>query len=171
MSPDAGWTVELEQRVSGPPEEVFPYFTDPDRYRRWKGVDAQLDARPGGIYRVTMGPNVWVRGEYLVVDPPHRVLMSLGFESTGPLPRGLAQVPPGSSTVEFTFVPDGDDTIIRVRHKGLPSEEAHWAHGVGWRGYLPRLAAILGGRDPGEDPAEEITATLMRGAPATEPTT
>jgi uncharacterized protein YndB with AHSA1/START domain len=166
VSLEAGWTVELEHRVGASPEKVFPYFTDPDKYRKWKGVDAELDARPGGVYRVTMGPDVWVRGEYLAVEPPHRLLLSWGFESARTLPRGLAQVPAGSSTVEFTFVPDGDGTIIRVRHTGLPSEEAHWAHGTGWNTYLPRLAAVVTGEDPGDDPGAELTATLFRGMPA-----
>lgn len=169
MSPQTTWTVELEQRVGAPPEKVFPYFTDPDKYRRWKGVDAELDARPGGIYRVTFSPEVWVSGCYLEVEPPHRLVMSWGFEGTRELPPGLAQVPPGSSTVEFRFVADGDDTIIRVRHAGMPSEEAHWAHGKGWDTYLPRLAAVIEGEDPGDDPGPELTITLFQGPPVNKP--
>lgn len=160
MTPDRDWIVELEHRVGGSPEIVFEYFTDPDKYRRWKGVEAELDPRPGGAYRVTMAPEVWVSGRYLAVEAPHRLLMTWGFESTLALPRGLAQVPAGSSTVEFSFVPDGADTIIRVRHTGLPSKEARWAHEAGWKGYLPRLAAILRGEDPGVDPVIPLADAL-----------
>jgi uncharacterized protein YndB with AHSA1/START domain len=155
------WTVELEHRVGGSPETVFEYFTDPEKYRRWKGIDAELDARPGGIYRVTMAPEVWVRGEYVVVESPHRLVMTWGFEGSPMLPRGLARVPPGSSTVEFTFVPDGDGTIIRVRHSGLPTEEAQFAHKLGWNSYLPRLAAVRAGRDPGEHPVIAMAEVLF----------
>lgn len=154
------WSVEVEQRVHGSPETVFSYFTDPDKYRRWKGVEAELDARPGGIYRVTMAPGVWVRGKYLAVEPPHRLLISWGFEGTMPLPEGLGQVAPGSSTVELNFIEDGDGTVVRLRHTGLPSEKARWAHRQGWDGYLPRLVAVAAGEDPGDDPLTKLAPVL-----------
>ena len=163
MTVAEGLTVELEYRVDGPPASVFEYFVDPDKYRRWKGVDAELDARPGGLYRVTMGPEVWVRGRYVAVEPPRRLVMTWGFESTLDLPRGLAQVPPGSSTVEFAFVEDGDGTLIRVTHSDLPTEEARWAHRLGWEGYLPRLVALLGGDDAGDDPMLALAPVLYEG--------
>jgi uncharacterized protein YndB with AHSA1/START domain len=162
MTVDQDWTVALEHRVAGTPETVFEYFTDPEKYRRWKGIDAELDARPGGIYRVTMAPGVWVRGEYVLVEPPHLLVMTWGFESTQALPRGLAQVPPGSSTVEFRFELDGDGTIVRIRHRGLPTEEAHFAHELGWKSYLPRLMAVRQDGDPGEHPVIAMAETLFR---------
>ena len=164
MIRDEGLTVELEYRVdSAPPATVFEYFTDPGKYRRWKGVDAELDPRPGGLYRVTMGPEVWVRGRYVAVEPPRRLVMTWGFESTLDLPRGLAQVPPGSSTVEFTFVEDGEGTIIRVIHSGLPTEDARGAHGAGWDGYRPRLVALRAGEDAGDDPMMALAPILYAG--------
>jgi uncharacterized protein YndB with AHSA1/START domain len=163
--PDRGLTVQLEYRIPAPRATVFEYFTDADKYRRWKGVAAELDARPGGAYRVTMGPEVWVGGRYVSVEPPRRLVMTWGFESTVELPRGLAQVPPGSSTVEFTFVEDGDGTVVRVNHSGLPTEEARWAHRSGWEAYLPRLVALLGGDDAGEDPMMALAPVLYAGPP------
>jgi uncharacterized protein YndB with AHSA1/START domain len=159
MTPERGFAVEIEHRVSGSPETVFAYFTDPDKHRRWMGAEVELDARPGGIYRVTMAPEVWVRGEYLAVEPPHRLLLTWGWESGIELPNGLQQVRPGSSAVEFRFE-DGDGAIIRVRHLGLPTEEARWTHGLGWNGYLPRLVAVLEGDDPGKDPIMALAATF-----------
>jgi uncharacterized protein YndB with AHSA1/START domain len=160
MSTESPWTLELEHRLEGSPETVFAYFVEPDKYRRWKGLEAELDPRPGGAYRVTMAPDVWVRGEYLAVEPPHRLLMTWGFESTLDLPKGLKQVPAGSSTVEFLFTPAGSQTVVRVRHLGLPTELSHWAHGLGWKNYLGRLAALLEGDDPGEDPIIAMAETL-----------
>ncbi len=107
-----------------------------------------------------MAPEVWIRGEYLAVEPPHRLVMTWGWESTLELPTGLQQVSPGSSTVEFRFVADGDGTIIRVRHLGLPTEEARWVHGLGWNSYLPRLVAVTAGSDPGEDPVMTLATTF-----------
>jgi hypothetical protein len=68
--------------------------------------------------------------------------------------------PAWSSAVEFRFVADGDGTIIRVRHLGLPTEEARWTHGRGWNGYLPRLGAVLQDDDPGEDPVMALAAAF-----------
>src|SRR5437899_2042975 len=78
-------------------------------YRRWKGTTAELDARPGGLYRVLMPSGDRVRGEYVTVEPPHRVVFTWGFE-------GSTDLPPGSSTVEITLASDGDGTIVRRRH-------------------------------------------------------
>lgn len=169
MNPSGAFEVELDHRVGGTPEEVFAYFTEPDKYRRWKGAEAELDPRPGGVYRVMMRPGVWVSGEYVAVEPPHRLLLTWGWESDIDLPPGLGEVKPGTSTVEFTFAPDGDGTMIHVRHVGLPSEEARWVHSVGWNTYLPRLGAVTVGEDPGEDPVTRLTeAYLARAAEAHE---
>jgi uncharacterized protein YndB with AHSA1/START domain len=167
VTTDPGFAVEVEHRVPGSPETVFAYFTDPDKHRRWMGAEVELDARPGGIYRVAMAPDVWVSSEYLAVEPPHRLLLTWGWESGIDLPTGLKQVLPGSSAVEFRFVEDGDGTIIRVRHLGLPTEEARWTHGHGWNGYLPRLGSVLQDDDPGDDPVMTLaTAFYARDAEA-----
>jgi uncharacterized protein YndB with AHSA1/START domain len=160
---DQGLTVEVEHRVKGSPDTAFEYFVDPEKHRRWQGVEVELDPRPGGVYAVALAPQVWIRGEYLAVERPHRLLLSWGVESSIGLPPVLEGVPPGASTVEISFLPDGDGTIIRVRHTGLPREEAQWAYGFGWNSYLPRLVAVLEGGDAGEDPFMEMSLALFRG--------
>src|SRR5439155_197424 len=102
--------IEVQTRIGAPPEVVFAYFVDPELYRRWKGTTAELDARPGGLYRVLMPSGDRVRGEYVAVEPPHRVVFTWGFE-------GSTDLPPGSSTVEVTLHADGDGTIVRLRHE------------------------------------------------------
>jgi uncharacterized protein YndB with AHSA1/START domain len=148
-----GRTVEVSQRVVGTPEEVFPYFTDPKKYRLWQGREAELDPRPGGVFRVNFLPGFDAEGEYLVVDPPHRVVFSWGWKGRA-LPPGVADVPPGFTTVEITLVPDGNETIITLQHRGLPSDAAGGFHEWGWKTvYLPRLDLVRAGRDPGPEPA------------------
>ncbi|MCX8213792.1 MAG: SRPBCC domain-containing protein, partial [SAR202 cluster bacterium] len=46
--------VEREVRVSASPETIFPFLIDPEKIVRWKGTEAMLDPRPGGIYRVNV---------------------------------------------------------------------------------------------------------------------
>jgi uncharacterized protein YndB with AHSA1/START domain len=138
-------SLELEMRVHAPPEVVFGYFTDPDKYRRWKGVGAELDPRPGGAFRVDMGPNGWVSGRYLVVEPPNRVVFTWGWEND-------PAVPPGTTRVEVDLVADGEATLVRLRHSGFATDGARDQHELGWRHLLPRLAVAGGGGDPGPDP-------------------
>ena len=47
LRPDAG---ELEVRIQARPETVFEFFVDPEKMRRWKGTEAELDPRPGGTW-------------------------------------------------------------------------------------------------------------------------
>ncbi len=99
---------EIEVRVEARPETVFAFFTDPARMVQWKGVDALLDARPGGVYRVNVTGRETVIGEYVEVTPPHRVVFTWGWDN-GP-------ILPGSTRVEVDLIPDGDATIVRLRH-------------------------------------------------------
>ena len=137
--------VEREVRIDAPPEEIFKFFVDPEQMIRWKGVEATLDPRPGGIYRVNVTGTEVARGEYVEVSPNERVVFTWGWEGEG------NPVPPGSSTVEITLVPDGAATIVRLRHHGLPGGPED-RHAEGWEHYLARLAVAAGGRDDGTDP-------------------
>ena len=137
--------VEREIRISARPETIFPFFTDPAKMIRWKGAHATLDPRLGGVYRVDLNGHDVVRGEYLEIVPYSRVVFTWGWEAEG------NPVPPGTSTVEVTLVADGDGTIVRLRHLGLPAD-THAPHAAGWDHYLPRLVTVAEGRDPGPDP-------------------
>jgi uncharacterized protein YndB with AHSA1/START domain len=137
-------SVERVVRIAAPPETVFSYLIDPQKMVRWKGSKAELDPRPGGIYRVTMpGQNV-ARGEYVEVRRPERVVFTWGWE-------GDINLPPGSSTVEVTLTPDGDGTLLRLVHRDLP-ELGRKTHAEGWEHFLDRLATAARGGDPGPDP-------------------
>lgn len=158
--------LEFSKRVAAPPEVVFSYFVDPEKYRAWQGIGAELDPREGGHYRVFFrGPDSGVRGRYLVVDPPHRVVFTWGWESPDELPPGLAEVDPDSSRVEVTLHPDGDGTLVRLRHEGLPTDEAGRIHGTYWPVYLDRLEVALAGGDPGPDPAAALYVSWREGRP------
>ncbi len=134
--------IESEVRIAARPETVFPFFTDPEKMVLWKGAAAELDPRPGGIYRVNITDENIARGEYVEVVPNSRVVFTWGWEGEG------HPVPPGSTTVEVTLTPDGDGTIVTLRHLGLAVEERE-IHTQGWDRFMPRLAAVAEGRDPG----------------------
>lgn len=144
--------VECEVRIDASPDTIFEFFTDPAKAVRWMGSQATLDPRPGGIYRVDIGP--WnAVGEFVEVDPPNRVAFTWGWANDG------MSTPPGSSTVEITLTPDGDETLVRLVHRDLPSQQAVEAHRHGWEvDYLPRLAIVAAGGDAGPDPNGQATA-------------
>jgi uncharacterized protein YndB with AHSA1/START domain len=142
---DATEPLRHQVRIDAPPEIVFRYFTDPARMVEWMGVGALLDPRPGGQLRIEPNGRDVVLGEYVEVQPPHRVVFTWGFDGTGPA------VAPGSSRVEVTLEPDGDGTLLTLRHHGLDGA-ARDAHAAGWTHYLARAALAATGRPPGPDP-------------------
>ena len=129
--------------VRAEPERVFAYFTEPEAMVRWMGDYALLDATPGGEFAVDIN-GVPVRGRYLEVEPPRRLLISWGH-------AGSEHLPPGASTVEVLLTAVGDGTEVRVVHRGLPEPDAA-GHARGWRHFLGRLAIAGAGGDPGPDP-------------------
>ena len=119
--------------IEARPETIFPFFTDPDLYSQWGGV-ATLDPRPGGIFRSAVNAAHVARGEFVTVEPPHRVVFTWGWEAEG------SAVPPGTSTVEVTLTPEGEHTTLRLIHRDLPTrEEAAAPHRR--LGSLPRAPA------------------------------
>ena len=142
MIEDRTGAIEITQRIEAPPEIVFAYLTDSQRFVRWMGVGAMLDPRPGGRYRIDVDGVHIVSGEYQVLDPPRRLVMTWGWE-------GHPTVPPGSTTVEITLTPERGATVLRLRHLGLPDEGERNNHAEGWNLYTGQLARALaaGGRD------------------------
>ena len=139
--------VEREIAIAASPETVWEFLVDPEKATRWMGESASLDATPGGQYRVEVLPGEVATGEFVELDPPRRLVWTWGWQ-----PGGRSSLRPGSSTVEVELVPDGDGTIVRFRHHGLPDAEATQAHAHGWDHYLERLAIAARGDDPGRDP-------------------
>jgi uncharacterized protein YndB with AHSA1/START domain len=149
--------IEVSQRVDGTPDVVFPYFTDSEKYVQWKGLEAELDPRPGGVYRVKMwNGGWWAEGKFLVVEPPHKLVFSWGWRGVD-LPPGMDDVPPGSTTVEVTFIADGDGTIIQLRHTGLAEEQNGMVHRFGWTLFLKRLRSLRAGHSPTDQMIEEVS--------------
>jgi len=137
--------VVREVRISAPPELVFDYFVDPQKMIQWKGIVAELDPRPRGIYRVDMNGRDVILGTYLEIDRPRRVVMTFGWDAPEPL------IPPGSTRVEVDLIAEGENTLVRLTHRGLPAAAAE-QHAIGWEHYLERLVVAGEGRDPGADP-------------------
>jgi len=121
--------------IEAPPERVFEYFTRPEALLRWMGHHAVLDPTPGGEFTVDIR-GVPVRGRYLEVEPPSRLLISWGH-------AGSDRLPPGTSRLEIRLHPVAGGTTVTISHRGLPQPEAT-GHRQGWRQFLDQLASAAG---------------------------
>ena len=148
MSDGTAGDLVIERRVEASPKTIFAFFTDRERWMRWQGVDALIDARPGGVFRVNVRGDGYASGEFLEVVPDRRVVFTWGWETPG------SPVPPGSTVVEIDLLPEGDATVVRLTHRALP-DDAYETHRHGWNNYVGRLSTVAEGGDPGPDPMRE----------------
>jgi uncharacterized protein YndB with AHSA1/START domain len=129
--------VEVERQIAATPETVFSYLTDPVKFVAWMGTRAELDPRAGGRYRIDVGAGNVAAGEYVEIEPPHRLVFSWGWE-------GDSAVPPGSTLVEISVAPAGSGSVLRLRHLGLPTADQRNLHQAGWIMYTDRLTGLFG---------------------------
>jgi len=122
--------VKATIRIAASPEEVFPYLVDPALIVAWIGTSADLNPQPGGVFALDF-PTTQARGTYISVEPPERVVFTWGIP-------GNAALPPGASTVEIVLKADGDETIVELTHRDLPSE-LRPSHREGWEACLEAL--------------------------------
>jgi uncharacterized protein YndB with AHSA1/START domain len=128
--------VSASVRIAAPPDVVFPYFTDPALAVKWIADAAYLDVRPGGTFSLNVRGNP-ARGEFVEIDPPHRVVFTWGIEGRG-------DFPPGCSTVEVVLRSEGDETVVTLTHRDLPSEDYRRSHQGGWGEFLGILGEVAG---------------------------
>jgi len=141
----------VTRRIRASPEQVYRFFTDPALWCRWQGTAATVDAQPGGVLQIAMGPggSSLAEGRFLELDPFERIVFTWGWASSP-----LSTLPPGSTVVTVQFRPDGDGTLVTLTHDALPESERD-IHEAGWSLYLDRLVMVAEGGDPGPDPSLE----------------
>jgi uncharacterized protein YndB with AHSA1/START domain len=140
-------TISRELRIAAPRERVFALLTDLDLLRRWMPMQ-HFGGAVGDGYSYVVGE--WVAsGRIVEITPPERLVYTWDWENE---PMGV------DTLVTFELEPDGDGTIVRLRHTGLPIEDLVDSHARGWDHVLPRLAIVAVGGDPG--PADVLTAVF-----------
>jgi uncharacterized protein YndB with AHSA1/START domain len=126
--------------VKASPTTVFPYLVDQDLMVQWLGSQVTLNPVVGGDVRLTCGGNPGV-GEFVEIVPNEKVVFTFGWAEPG------HPIPPGSTEVEISLTPKGDDTLVRLTHHGLP-DDAISDHEDGWGTYLGRLEQLMRGEVP-----------------------
>lgn len=120
-------------RIAASPQEVFPYLVEPSLLLQWIGSWADLSPEPGGAFAVDIGGTP-VRGSFVAVEPPDRVVFTWGMAGSDILPAG-------STTVEILLKADGEETIVDLIHYDLPADQRP-GHQSGWDSYLTRLRHV-----------------------------
>jgi uncharacterized protein YndB with AHSA1/START domain len=133
--------------IDATPETIWPFLVDVDKHVEWLGTVADIDPRPGGVYRVLVAGQHQSSGQYTEVVPFEKVAFTFGWEQKD------HPIPPGSTTIEITLQPEGEKTRVRLVHSGLPADAVD-DHGQGWAHYLERLSIVGTGGDPGPDVPE-----------------
>jgi uncharacterized protein YndB with AHSA1/START domain len=138
--------LELMRILPAEPAEVFDAWTRPELMARWFAppplvpATVTADARVGGRYEVEMrrpdGSTVRVRGEYLEVVPPERLVFTWEFREQ---PQTRSEV-----TVQLRSSEGG--TQLRLVHRRLPDATEISRHRHGWEGCFDALARFLGVR-------------------------
>jgi uncharacterized protein YndB with AHSA1/START domain len=93
--------------IDASPEAVFDHLTTAAGMTAWMGERAELDPRAGGLFAVDIAGYA-IRGRYLHVERPTRVVVSWGA-------AGSEHLPPGTSIDAFAANP----TTGRVSSSGF----------------------------------------------------
>ncbi len=125
MSVPSDREIVLQREFDAPRSLVFEAFTRPEHLRRWWGLRGstltvcEVDLRPGGAWRFvtrgTKGHENPFKGEYLEINPPERLVMTLIYDVEG------AREHPGVVTDIFTEQ-NGKTTLVETML--FPSREA-----------------------------------------------
>lgn len=122
-----------------PREEVFAAWIDPESVRHWMcpgdilTAEAQLDPRVGGTYRIVMKSRTSAfdhRGEYLVVDPPSKLVFTWVSAETDNQP----------TIVTVELFARGNQCELVLTHERFREADAVRRHRGGWGQIVDKLA-------------------------------
>lgn len=138
--------VTVSRRIAASAERLFDAWLDPASLAVWMRRDGGepsrvvADPRVGGSFSITMldrfGENVHM-GTYQLIDRPRALEFTWRSHATNT----------ADSVVRVTFEPDGDATVVEVRHERLPDAEAASSHSEGWTEILGQLERTMTGME------------------------
>ena len=126
--------LRLNRTLCSPPDRVWLALTEPAALTAWFwpkrfATTAEIDLRVGGRYRIDgPGAGMAVGGEYLVVEPPHRLVFTWQWDD---------DTDETLVTVELTAVKDGTDLLLV--HERFATKTDRDNHAQGWSDCLDRL--------------------------------
>ena len=146
MTEETGRVVRIERTFAASAEDVFDAWTSAEVLRRWlhpapdwETPEAEVDLRVGGKVRVVMrrpdGTEVEARGEYTVIDRPHRLVMTWTFDDE----------PSNQQLIELSFSESAASTTVLLVNSRISTDARRDAQDWGWHGCLDQLERVLAG--------------------------
>src|SRR6478672_5411160 len=133
LADDTG-IVRMESRFDTDIDDLWSALTDPRRLVRWI-AEVEGDLSLGGEFRARFTSGWEGTGRVEACEPPRRLLV-----------RTRDADEPNEEVLEAILASDGDQTILIIEARGLPTEYLA-AHGAGWQVHVEDLAAHLAGRE------------------------
>jgi uncharacterized protein YndB with AHSA1/START domain len=134
--------LEVGLAIDAPVERVWRAWASAEGlsswwWAHWGDVAVAADVRVGGGYRIeASGHGIAVSGEYLVVDPEHRLAFTWVWTDGDGETRDEA--------VDVAFAAAGSGTVVSLRHTGPWSDgDAADAYRQGWEFVLAQLASSV----------------------------
>jgi uncharacterized protein YndB with AHSA1/START domain len=135
MTTELPYELERTVRISAPPEIVFGYFSDSARWASWWGTGSTIEPRVGGNLLIRYPNAVEAVGTVEELDPPRRIVFTMGYPSGKPFP-------PGASRVTITLENDAGATLLHLTHATVdPSARDLFVQG--WRYQLSLFANVV----------------------------
>jgi uncharacterized protein YndB with AHSA1/START domain len=146
MTEETGHVVRIERTFDASAEDVFDAWTSPEVMRRWLHVrpdwetpTAEVDLRVGGKVRIVMrtpeGVRAGMGGEYMLIDRPHRLVMTWTFDDD----------PTNEQLIELSFTEAEGATTVRMVNSRISTGERRESQDDGWNGCLDELERALAG--------------------------
>ena len=145
---DEAPSITVVRTIAAPVARVFAAWTDPALLQQWlapgfmRVVEARVDARPGGRYRVVVADPAGNRhvttGEYREVVRDRRLVQTWIYEGDDPPVTRI----PTLLTVDFRDTGAGA-TELAIRQDQLPTPEYREGNRAGWASCLDKLARLV----------------------------
>jgi uncharacterized protein YndB with AHSA1/START domain len=138
--------LRIERTYPASAEEVFDAWTSPEVMRRWFHVwpdwetpEAEVDLRVGGKVRVVMrkpdGTHTEARGEYTLIERPHRLVMSWTFDDD----------PSNQQLLDLSLSESEGSTTVLMVNSGISTDRRRERQQEGWQGCFDQLERALAG--------------------------
>jgi uncharacterized protein YndB with AHSA1/START domain len=139
-----GHVVRIERTFAASAEDVFDAWTSPEVMRRWfhcapdwATPEADVDLHVGGKVRVVMrkpdGTEVEAQGEYMLIERPHRLVMTWAFDDDSS----------NEQLIELTFSESEGSTTVLMINSGIETDGRRDSQDVGWYGCFSELQRAL----------------------------
>ncbi len=154
---DMDW-LRIERRFSAPIEAVWRMWTEGNQFEKWYGPNGmsvtvtEMSAHIGGcrMFRMEMKRpdrtmTMWFTGEFKEVRAPNRLVYTESMcdekgNILSPQSMGMPEGHPEVTEVIIDLVQDGDGTIMKLTHVGVPAD----SQGAGgWAQAIEKLADVL----------------------------